>query len=627
MEEKGNLRILFLEDIPYDAEIAIRELKNSGLEFDASIVETKNDFLSELKNFKPDLIISDYALPTFDGMEALSLSLANDSKIPFIIFTGSMNEETAVECMKAGSSDYVIKEHIARLPFAVKEVLEKKKYLLDKEKAEIKLVKKTNEFNNYFNNTFDLLFIIDFDGNFLSLNNAWYNVLGFEIDDLKEKNYLHFVHPDDKKETEEKLLSLSSKLSTSFINRYFSKSQSFFYLEWKLFVYDELIYGSARDITKMILSQKALQKSETHLRTLIDTIPDLIWLKDPDGMYISCNSKFERFFGAKEKKIIGKTDYDFLDEDRANMFTQMDKKALESNTFTINEEKITFADDGHSEIIETIKKPMYDDNGKLIGILGVGRDITDRKEYEQKIIQAKTEAEVANRAKTEFLGIVSHELRTPLNSIIGFSDLLLDKGFGSLNEKQKKYVNTVLNSGKHLLNIVNEILDISTFESNAFNLQYESFSVYDTINELIYTLKPIALKKEIVINANIELQVEDIKAYKTKFKQILYNLIRNSIKFTPDNGFIEINAKLSGEMLQVFVEDTGIGISKENIDGIFDPFVQIEPHLVRRQGGAGLGLSIAKKYIEAHGGEIWVESELGKGTKFTFTMPIGFNLE
>ena len=244
------------------------------------------------------------------------------------------------------------------------------------------------------------------------------------------------------------------------------------------------------------------------------------------------------------------------------------------------------------------------------------------KSERDKLEMASRELAAASRTKSEFLANMSHELRTPLNSIIGFSEILHDGVFGPVNEKQAKYVNNVLVSGKHLLQLINDILDLSKVEAGKIELVYEDFSVSDAINEVRTLTASIAAKKSIVVDVSVDEGLPMIHADEGKFKQILYNLLSNAIKFTPEHGSVTVGARQSGDMAEISVTDTGIGISEADQKKLFQPFMQADATTSREYGGTGLGLSLVKKFSELHGGTAWVESEIGTGSTFTFTIPV-----
>ncbi|MPM80122.1 Histidine protein kinase DivJ [bioreactor metagenome] len=217
---------------------------------------------------------------------------------------------------------------------------------------------------------------------------------------------------------------------------------------------------------------------------------------------------------------------------------------------------------------------------------------------------------------------MAHELRTPLNSIIGFSDVLKEKSFGPLNDRQEKYLNNISMSGKHLLKLIEDILDLSKVEAGKMEFNPEEFSVPETFREIEAVLTPLAAKKNIKLVWETENGLKIIRADRTKLKQILYNLIDNAIKFSPENGLIEICTEVLEDKVSISITDSGRGISIVDQKKLFEPFTQLDRFESREQPGTGLGLVIVKKYVEMHGGKVKVESRIGEGSKFSFTIPL-----
>lgn len=248
------------------------------------------------------------------------------------------------------------------------------------------------------------------------------------------------------------------------------------------------------------------------------------------------------------------------------------------------------------------------------------------------LIKAKSAADAANQSKSDFLANMSHELRTPLNAIIGFSEVLEDRLYGDLNDRQKNYVRHIYSSGKHLLSLINDILDLSKIESGKMELEVSRFPIRTVLDASLVMLREKAMKHGIALSADVQPDADiHLMADERKIKQILFNLLSNAVKFTPDGGRVTLRARMatvdnkSGpqRMLEVCVEDTGIGIKTEDLPRLFGAFTQLHSSVLTKENeGTGLGLALTKSLVELHHGSIRVESEYGQGSRFYFTLPV-----
>jgi len=268
--------------------------------------------------------------------------------------------------------------------------------------------------------------------------------------------------------------------------------------------------------------------------------------------------------------------------------------------------------------------------GKEKIILLAIEDITERKEIEAGLEKAHEELQELTRelkraaqVKSEFLANMSHELRTPLNSINGFSEVLYDETFGPLNEKQKKYVSNVLSSGKHLLLLINQILDMAKIEAGKMKLALSNLLMKSLLNEISMLVADMVSKKKLEMLLEIAEDLPNIDADDLKVKEIIYNLLSNAVKFTPEGGKIGMRAKKVGPDVEIVVWDNGIGIASENMEKIFEGFFRVDTPYSRLTEGTGLGLPLSRKMVEMHSGKLTVESKgLNKGTSVAFTLPI-----
>lgn len=281
--------------------------------------------------------------------------------------------------------------------------------------------------------------------------------------------------------------------------------------------------------------------------------------------------------------------------------------------------------DGQKCMVNAKADVFFDGENRPIRMNGTVQDITERKKAEE-MSQENERLVYASMAKNEFLSKMSHELRTPLNAVIGFSELLKIKTLGNLTEKQEHYVDNIRYGGKHLLNLISDILDLSKIDAGKMELVFENISVPETLNHTFVMVEEMANKNKVSLNKELATELEFIEADKQRFIQILFNLLSNAIKFNMKNdGTVTVTSKREGDMAKFSVSDTGIGIKEEDKNKLFNDFEQLDSGISRKYGGAGLGLAITKKLVELHGGKIWVESELGVGSTFTFLLPIKAN--
>ncbi|MFA5363001.1 MAG: PAS domain S-box protein [Candidatus Omnitrophota bacterium] len=400
-----------------------------------------------------------------------------------------------------------------------------------------------------------------------------------------------------------------------------------------------------RDITERKEIEAGLEKTRKELgvtkisedtarefaESIINTVREPLISLDQELRVVAVSRSFYEVFKVKPEETVGQLIYDLGNK-------QWDIPKLRELLETILPQKATFDNYEVEHVFATIGRRIMLLNARQIQrvsgkervILLAIEDITERREIEKglekahkKLQELAAELKRATRAKSEFLANMSHELRTPLNSINGFSEVLYDETFGPLNEKQKKYVNNVLTSGKHLLLLINQILDMAKVEAGKMNLSLSTLPMKSLLHEISLLVADMASKGKIEMLLEIAEDLPDIKADELKVREIIYNLLSNAVKFTPEGGKIGMRAKKADFGIEVVVWDTGIGIAPENAEKIFAGFFRVDTPYSRVTEGTGLGLPLSKKLVELHGGNFSVESEgLNKGTQVRFTLPI-----
>ncbi len=372
--------------------------------------------------------------------------------------------------------------------------------------------------------------------------------------------------------------------------------------------------------------QSANQTELRMVRRVLDSLPDLIYIKDANSRFVLANRAIRTYMtGSPDGNLLGLDDSSFYPEEMAQAFRNDEQAVVRSGEQLVSQAERVQDKEGLERWLLTTKVPFRDRDGSISGIIGIGRDITVQKQSEAEAIKARIQAEAASRAKSEFLANMSHEIRTPLNGIIGMTDLALDT---DLNPEQRDYLETVKLSADSLLNVINDILDFSKIEAGKIDLESIEFDARECIETTFRTLVLRAEEKELELLCDIAPELPAIiRGDPTRLRQILFNLLGNAIKFTAE-GQVALSAEVERQedgdcVLHFTVADSGIGIPKDKQRLIFDAFAQADTSTTREFGGTGLGLTITSRLVAMMGGEIWVNSEPGKGSEFHFTIRVG----
>jgi PAS domain S-box-containing protein len=378
------------------------------------------------------------------------------------------------------------------------------------------------------------------------------------------------------------------------------------------------------DIVLRKQAEQRLKESQTWLESILDNSTSLIYIKDLLGRYVMVNRRFGEVLDVQEHTVIGHTDADFSSPDAAAHYRLLDEQVVRTGR-SVDIEEVIPTSTGDVYLL-SIKFPLFDGNGRLIGIGGIATEITERVQYQHQLIAATREAQSAKSMQELFLANMSHEIRTPMNGIQGMTDLLLDT---PLSDQQKEFARIIKRSVNNLLVVVNDVLDFSKIKAGKLSIEKIEFRVKDVVENARAIFAHRITKKGLQLLVEIDEEIpETLKGDPYRLNQVLVNLIGNAIKFT-EQGWIKIKVKAqertSGHVILLFsVADSGIGISGESIPFIFDHFSQAGLDISRRYGGTGLGLAICQQLLQLQGGEITVESRENHGTTFTFRLTYGY---
>jgi len=391
---------------------------------------------------------------------------------------------------------------------------------------------------------------------------------------------------------------------------------------------DDELSDLARASNEMVEQLKGFQE---YSESIVNAVLEPLIILDQDLRVVTVSRSFYRVFQAKPDETVGRLIYDLGNKewDIPKLRDLLETILPQRTTFDDYEVELDFAYIGRRTMLLNARQVQRVLGKERIILLAI-EDITERRKIEdglkkahEELRELATELERAARAKSTFLANMSHELRTPLNSINGFSEVLYDETFGPLNERQKKYVNNILVSGKHLLSLINQILDTAKVEAGKMSLALSSLSMNSLLTEISLLVTDMVSQKKLQMSLEIAEDLPTIEADELRVKEIIYNLLSNAVKFTPEGGTIGMRAKRTDSEIEIVVWDTGVGIASENMGKIFEAFFRVDTPYSRLTEGTGLGLSLSKKLAELHGGTLSVESEgLNRGTSVRLTLPI-----
>ncbi len=581
------------------------------------------------ENIGPDiLLLLDYQLYEMSGEQVIKILRKDNIDIPFVIITGHGDEKTAVEMMKLGALDYMVKDSnfIDLLPTIIKQVInhidiENKLY-----ESQIALKRSEEKYRSIFENIQDVYFEVSLKGEVLEISPSVENMLSLRKEDIlnqplfsdkhEETVFLNLIKEKGVISDYEIFLRKENgqKLPASFTCKYIYDQQGL----------PKKIIGTIRNITERKQAEEVIRHSEERYRILAENSSDMISKHNWDRTYLYVSPACSKLLGYIPSDLTGRSAYQLIHPDDVENIRKNHILLLENRTNSFIESYRIKKKDGSYIWFETNNQVIYNQNTNLVQeIVCVSRDITERKEKEE-LLKAKEVAERANKAKSEFLANMSHEIRNPLNAIIGMTNTL---GKSPLNQDQKQYLNSISVSSTNLLSILNDILDFSKIEANKVDLVFASFKLDELIENVVNAFVPQALAKNVELKHTLFADIPNhLYGDEKKIVQILNNLISNAIKFT-NSGTVELivrytRLKSDTAIVKFRVIDTGIGVKQEDIPKMFESFRQLDISAKKEYQGTGLGLSIVKSLVEMMNGKVSFESEVGKGSVVCFEIPL-----
>jgi PAS domain S-box-containing protein len=620
------LRILLLEDSAADAELVMRELRQKGIDFTAKRVWTEADFLSEVRQHPPQLILADYSLPGYDGLSALTLANTECPEVPFIFVSGSLGEETAIDMLHHGATDYVLKQRLSRLVPSVDRALRDVEVARERKRAEQALRESDAKYHRLYDSMMDAFVSVSLDGHILEANRAYQEILGYSEGELRQLTYQDLTpekwHAAEARVVEEQILTHGD--SGIYEKEYRRKDGTIIPVELRtVLVHDASgktvgMWGIVRDIAYRKRAETAIRDAKSLYYSLVEHLPQCVFRKDRQGRFTYANKLFGALLGKTPEELLGKTDFEFCPQDLAEKYRRDDERVMQTQEVlqAIEENQLP---DKPKMVVQVIKAPVRNDSGEIIGVQGILTDITNLKELEAKFLRAQRLESVGSLASG-----IAHDLNNILTPIVMCVPLLRSE----LSQTERlDCINTIETSALRAVGIARQMLSFARGREG----QKTVFPFEHLLRE-VSKLAQETFPRSIQVELNHAAGLWPVLGNATQLHQVLLNLCVNARDAMPGGGHLLLRAQnvmvddvyvsmhaeaKMGPHVHVQVSDTGTGISNAVRKRIFEPFFTTKD----ADKGTGLGLTTVLGIVKEHEGFISFTSLAGHGTTFDIYIP------
>jgi len=619
------VRVLMVEDVADDAALIERELRRAGIRGAARRVDSERAYREALQTFAPDIILTDHSLPTFGAADALRIALLEAPDTPVIVVTGSLDEETAAEYIKAGAADYVVKHHLERVGPAVMRALDLRRARTEQARAEEARRQGEERFRALIEHGADAVALVAPDGTVLFASHSIERLLGFAPAELVGHPGFERVHPNDVPRVHAALRDIIASPGTpvGLELRWRHKDGSWRYID--AVAVDRLaepavgaIVVNFRDVTERRTAEAALRESEERYRTLVEGVRDIIFALSPEGTIASLNPAFETITGWRREQWVGQPFEGLVHPEDLPLALELLGRVVRGELRPASQFRVRTAK-GDFRVGEFSATPQLHE-GRLVGILGIGRDVTERVQLEQQLRQAQKMEAVGRLA-----GGIAHDFNNILTAITGYADLLLED-LGATDPRRQD-ADEIHKAADRAAGLTRQLLAFSRQQV----LQPTVLEVNTLVSELEKMLRRL-LGEDVALSTRLAPTTGRVKADPGQLEQVIMNLAVNARDAMPNGGKLTLetaNVDLddayaddhyparAGPFVMLAVSDTGIGMSEETQAHMFEPFFTTK----EKGKGTGLGLATVYGIIKQSGGFIWVYSEVGHGTTFKLYLP------